>query len=184
MQVPTPKIQGQTPEIQVQRPKKQVQRPKKQVQNLYIYIYVRYFTTNLIFSQMFLLVGKMFPHPVGVFCIHLEPPKSHIRKQKWVPKNFCVRGTWEALDGCKILLLGVGTFCPLVQTFFVFNVSFVKYLIYRLYILIYCILGVWICILDAWTCVWMPGLVFGCPDLYFGCLDLMKGHYQAWKMPD
>ena len=35
---------------------------------------------------MFLLVGKMFPHPMGVFCTHLEPPKSHIRKNIFVPK--------------------------------------------------------------------------------------------------
>ena len=32
------------------------------------------------------LAGKSFPHPVGVFCTHLEPPKSHIRKKKIVPK--------------------------------------------------------------------------------------------------
>ena len=35
---------------------------------------------------MCLLVWKMFPHPVGVFCTHLEPPKSHIRKNICVPK--------------------------------------------------------------------------------------------------
>ena len=28
------------------------------------------------------LAGNSFPHPVGVFCTHLEPPKSHIGKQK------------------------------------------------------------------------------------------------------
>ena len=26
------------------------------------------------------LVGELFPHPVGVFCTHLEPPKCHIRQ--------------------------------------------------------------------------------------------------------
>ena len=26
------------------------------------------------------LAGKSFPHPVGVFCTHLDPPKSHIRQ--------------------------------------------------------------------------------------------------------
>jgi hypothetical protein len=23
-------------------------------------------------------VGKSFPHPVGVFCTHLEPPRYHV----------------------------------------------------------------------------------------------------------
>ncbi len=37
------------------------------------------------FWKMLLLVGKWFPHPVWVFCTHLEPPKCHIR-----PKSiFC-----------------------------------------------------------------------------------------------
>ena len=52
----------------------------------YIYIYVGYFTKKHFFPKMFLLVGKMFPHPVGVFCTHLEPPNSHIRKKICVPK--------------------------------------------------------------------------------------------------
>ena len=28
------------------------------------------------------LVGEVFPHPVGVFCTHLEPPNCHILKKR------------------------------------------------------------------------------------------------------
>ena len=33
---------------------------------------------NLISQNGACLVGELFPHPVGVFCSHLEPPKCHI----------------------------------------------------------------------------------------------------------
>ena len=41
-------------------------------------------------------------------------------------KSFCVYGTLEALDGCKILLLGVGTIYPLAETVLE-NVCLVKH---------------------------------------------------------
>ena len=34
---------------------------------------------------MILLVWTMFPHPTGVFCTHLEGPKSHIRNKMIIP---------------------------------------------------------------------------------------------------
>ena len=31
-------------------------------------------------------MGKLFPHPMGVFCTHLEPPKSHIDQNRQVDR--------------------------------------------------------------------------------------------------
>ena len=53
------------------------------LQQMCVYItWTIYFTkhthTHTHVSTMCLLVWKWFPHPMGVVCTHLEPPKSHI----------------------------------------------------------------------------------------------------------
>ncbi len=45
--------------------------------------------TLCVFSQNgACLVGKMMPHPVGVFCTHLEAPKCHIVQKTFVDRLF------------------------------------------------------------------------------------------------
>ena len=42
---------------------------------------------KLTFQKCVDLVGISFPHPVGVFCTLLEPPKCHIGKQMCLQKQ-------------------------------------------------------------------------------------------------
>ncbi len=44
--------------------------------------------SNFFFQNGACLVGELFPHPVGVFCTHLEPPNCHISEKHMQFKVF------------------------------------------------------------------------------------------------
>ena len=41
--------------------------------------------SNFVFQNGACLVGELFPHPVKVFCTHLEPPNCHISNKSFFP---------------------------------------------------------------------------------------------------